>query len=80
MPPDQQEQINILCARIATEQDQDKFVRLVQELNDLLDRKNDRKSLDCKDLNRKNSDGKNSDRKNKRLDPPASPPGSGSGF
>jgi hypothetical protein len=39
MTPDEQERMHNLCARIATEQDQEEFVRLVKELNDLLDRK-----------------------------------------
>jgi hypothetical protein len=69
MAPDEQEQINILCERIATEQDQEKFMKLVQELNDLLDGKN---------LDRKNLDRKNPDPKNRRIDRPASTEGSSS--
>lgn len=69
MAPDEQEQINILCERIATEQDQEKFIKLVQELNDLLDGKN---------LDRKNLDRKNPDPKNRRIDRPASTEGSSS--
>ncbi|MGA2745335.1 MAG: hypothetical protein ABSE44_11650 [Candidatus Sulfotelmatobacter sp.] len=69
MAPDEQEQINILCERIATEQDQEKFMKLVQELNDLLDGKN---------LDRKNLDRKNPDPKNRRIDRPPSTEGSSS--
>jgi len=39
MTPDEREVMHILCERIATEQKHDKFVKLVQELNELLDRK-----------------------------------------
>lgn len=52
MTPEEQERTKSLCERIAKEQDQEKFLKLVQELNDLLDRNNDRKN----------------DRKNQRLD------------
>jgi hypothetical protein len=69
MAPDEQEQINILCERIATEQNQEKFIKLVQQLNDLLDGKN---------LDRKNLDRKNPDPKNRRIDRPASTEGSSS--
>ena len=64
MAPDEQEQINILCERIATEQNQEKFIKLVQQLNDLLDGKN--------------LDRKNPDPKNRRIDRPASTEGSSS--
>jgi hypothetical protein len=37
MTPDERERMAILCERIATEKDHEKFLRLVQELNDLLD-------------------------------------------
>jgi hypothetical protein len=37
MTTDEQERMQILCERIAKEQDQDEFVKLVQELNALLD-------------------------------------------
>jgi hypothetical protein len=92
MTPDDQEQIDILCAQIATEQDQEKFVKLVQQLNDLLDRENadrtnpdrnnlDRESLDRNNMGRQNQghqnlDRKSLDRKNQRIDPAARPPGS----
>ncbi len=39
MTPDERERMQILCERIATEQDQEIFGELVQELNDLLGRK-----------------------------------------
>jgi hypothetical protein len=42
MTPDERERMNILCERIAKEQDHTKFVKLVQELNDLLDHKEQR--------------------------------------
>ena len=38
MTPDEQARVQSLCERIAKEQDQKQFVKLVQELNDLLDR------------------------------------------
>jgi hypothetical protein len=37
MTTDEQERMQILCERIAKEQDQEEFVKLVQELNALLD-------------------------------------------
>lgn len=42
MTPDERERMQILCERIAKEQNHDKFVKLVQELNDLLDHKEQR--------------------------------------
>jgi len=42
MTPDERERMNVLCEQIAKEQNHDKFVRLVQELNDLLERKEQR--------------------------------------
>ncbi len=42
MTPDERERMNLLCELIAKEQDHDEFVKLVQELNDLLDRKENR--------------------------------------
>ena len=42
MTPEERERMHKLCERIATEQNHDKFVRLVQELNDLLDHKEQR--------------------------------------
>ena len=39
MTPDEQEQMNALCAQIITEKDPAKFMRLVSELNALLERK-----------------------------------------
>lgn len=42
MTPEEREHMRVLCERIAKEQDHDKFVKLVQELNDLLDHKEQR--------------------------------------
>jgi len=42
MTPDERERMHALCERIAKEQDHDRFVKLVQELNDLLDHKEQR--------------------------------------
>ena len=42
MTPEEREHMHVLCERIAKEQDHDKFVKLVQELNDLLDHKEQR--------------------------------------
>ncbi len=42
MTPEERERMNVLCERIAKEQDHDKFVKLVQELNDLLEHKGQR--------------------------------------
>ncbi len=42
MTPDERERMAILCERIAKEQDQHKFTKLVQELNDLLEAKKHR--------------------------------------
>ena len=42
MTPDEREQMAILCERIAVERDHKKFSDLVDELNDLLDRKESR--------------------------------------
>jgi hypothetical protein len=42
MTPEERERMNVLCERIAKEQDHDKFVKLVQELNDLLEHKEQR--------------------------------------
>lgn len=42
MTPDERERMHILCERIAKEQDHEKFVQLVRELNDLLDHKEQR--------------------------------------
>jgi hypothetical protein len=39
MTPEEKERMHVLCERIAKEQDHDKFVKLVQELNDLLENK-----------------------------------------
>lgn len=42
MTPDERERMALLCQRIATEQDRDKFTQLVRELNDLLSAKDHR--------------------------------------
>lgn len=42
MTPEERERMNSLCGQIAKEQDHERFVRLVQELNDLLDKKEER--------------------------------------
>ncbi len=42
MTPEERERMNLLCELIAKEQDHQKFVKLVQELNDLLDHKESR--------------------------------------
>jgi hypothetical protein len=42
MTPDERERMHFLCERIAKEQNHDQFLRLVQELNDLLERKEHR--------------------------------------
>jgi len=42
MTPEEREQMNRLCEQIAKEKDHQKFVKLVQELNDLLDHKEQR--------------------------------------
>jgi hypothetical protein len=42
MTPDERERMHILCERIAKEQDHERFVKLVQELNDLLEHKEQR--------------------------------------
>jgi hypothetical protein len=34
--------MNVLCAQIAIEKDQDKFIQLVQELNNLMEKKEHR--------------------------------------
>jgi len=39
MTPDERERMHILCERIAKAEDHNRFVKLVQELNDLLDQK-----------------------------------------
>lgn len=39
MTPDERERMQILCERIAKEQDHKKFSELVSQLNDLLDNK-----------------------------------------
>ena len=42
MTPDERERMHILCERIAKEQNHEKFVKLVQELNNLLENKEHR--------------------------------------
>ena len=42
MTPDERERMHTLCERIAREQNHEKFVKLVQELNNLLENKEHR--------------------------------------
>ena len=42
MSPEERERMHALCERIAKEQNHEKFVKLVQELNDLLEHKEQR--------------------------------------
>jgi hypothetical protein len=42
MTPDERERMHILCQRIAGEQDHGNFLRFVRQLNELLERKNQR--------------------------------------
>lgn len=42
MSPEERERMHALCARIEIEKDHDKFTKLVQELNDLLESKENR--------------------------------------
>jgi hypothetical protein len=46
MSPEERDRMQVLCERIAKEQDRDAFTALVQELDELLDTK--RKGLDQK--------------------------------
>jgi hypothetical protein len=42
LTPDERDRMFALCEQIATEKDQHKFLQLIQELNDLLQRKEHR--------------------------------------
>jgi len=42
LTPDERERMHALCERIAIEEDQQNFVQLVRDLNDLLERKEHR--------------------------------------
>lgn len=42
MTPEERERMNFLCGQIAKEQDHAKFAKLVQELNNLLEQKDQR--------------------------------------
>jgi hypothetical protein len=42
MTPEERERMTRLCERIAVEKNQDKFTKLIEELNDLLDEKSQR--------------------------------------
>jgi hypothetical protein len=42
MTPEERERMRVLCEQIAKEHDHDKFVKLVQELNNLLEHKDQR--------------------------------------
>lgn len=46
MTPDERERMTALCNRIAVEENHEKFMQLVQELNDLLSRKENRMERD----------------------------------
>lgn len=52
MTPEEQERMQFLCERIAKEQDQKKFVKLVRELNDLLDCKTQRLEIPARTQSR----------------------------
>ena len=43
MTPEERERMHALCERIAKEQNHEKFVKLVQELNDMLEHKEQRR-------------------------------------
>ncbi len=42
MTPEERERMAVLCQQIAVEQDRDKFTKLVDELNELLEEKQQR--------------------------------------
>jgi hypothetical protein len=42
MTPEEREQMNRLCTQIQDEKDHDRFMQLIKELNDLIDRKEHR--------------------------------------
>ena len=42
MTPEERDRMHALCARIEVEKDHEEFTRLVQELNDLLESKENR--------------------------------------
>jgi hypothetical protein len=42
MTPEERQRMELLCAQIAVEKEHDKFLALVKELNDLLERKEHR--------------------------------------
>jgi hypothetical protein len=42
LTPDESDRMPSLCKQIVTEKDRDKFIKLVEELNNLLDRKEQR--------------------------------------
>jgi hypothetical protein len=48
MTPEVREQMNRLCERIQVEQDHEQFIKLVTQLNELLDRKEHRLDSDQK--------------------------------
>jgi hypothetical protein len=43
--PEERQRMAMLCERIAAEQDRDKFTQLVDQLSELLDRKDERLRL-----------------------------------
>jgi len=46
MTPEEKAQLDTLCRRIVEEKDHEKFIKLVQELNDLLEHKEHRLQRD----------------------------------
>ena len=64
MTPDERERMQLLCEQIAKEEDPEKFTKLVQELNDLLEHKVQRLERPARPL-----DSKSSIRLNQRPEP-----------
>ena len=61
MTPDERERMQFLCKQIAKEEDPEKFTKLVQELNDLLEHRVKRLERPARPL-----DSKSSTRSNQR--------------
>lgn len=55
MTPDERERMQLLCEQIAKEEDPEKFTKLVQELNDLLEHKVKRLERPARPLDSKSS-------------------------
>lgn len=55
MTPDERERMQLLCEQIAKEEDPEKFTKLVQELNDLLEHKVQRLERPPRPLDSKSS-------------------------